>query len=61
MFFFFSIISGLMKIILKNWIWKSTEFQNSDYTEKNTKDNEQKKEKDKREEERANRNRRSME
>uniref|UniRef100_UPI0031F421F8 Ycf1 protein n=1 Tax=Rhamnella rubrinervis TaxID=2594499 RepID=UPI0031F421F8 len=49
--FFFSFdISGLMKIIFKNWIWKNTELKNSDYTKKKTKDSEQKKEKDKREE-----------
>nr|YP_010615431.1 Ycf1 protein [Moringa peregrina]QCW94828.1 Ycf1 protein [Moringa oleifera]QWL14912.1 hypothetical chloroplast RF19 [Moringa oleifera]WAS38187.1 Ycf1 protein [Moringa oleifera]WAS38271.1 Ycf1 protein [Moringa peregrina] len=46
---FFSFdISGLMKLIFRNWIWKNKEKKISDYTEEKTKKIE-KKEKDKRE------------
>nr|ADD30912.1 putative RF1 protein [Ximenia americana] len=47
---FFSFeISGLMKLIFRNWMWKDAEFQILDYTEEETKERE-KKEEDKREE-----------
>nr|QWK46971.1 hypothetical protein RF1 [Ampelocera longissima] len=41
-------ISEPIKRILKNWVWKNTEFKISDYTEKKTKESDKKKEEDKR-------------
>nr|AZA05891.1 Ycf1 [Hemiptelea davidii] len=48
-FFSFSIFEPI-KIIFKNWVWKTTKFKISDYTEKKIKENEKKKEEDKRRE-----------